>query len=99
MEVRMEGSKLYIGNLSYAVTSEQLKELFSTCGEVGEIRIIEGKGFGFVEMATQVDAEKAKKELDGAQFMGRTLKVDEARPQRDKPRGRSGGGGGGGRRY
>ncbi len=96
MEVRMEGSKLYIGNLSYSVTSEQLKELFSTCGEVGEIRIIEGKGFGFVEMATQVDAEKAKKELDGAQFMGRTLKVDEARPQRDKPRGRSGGGG---RRY
>ena len=93
----MEGSKLYIGNLSYSVTSEQLKELFSTCGEVGEIRIIEGKGFGFVEMATQVDAEKAKKELDGAQFMGRTLKVDEARPQRDKPRGRSGGGGG--RRY
>ena len=93
----MEGSKLYIGNLSYSVTSEQLKELFATCGEVGEIRIIEGKGFGFVEMATQVDAEKAKKELDGAQFMGRTLKVDEARPQRDKPRGRSSGGGG--RRY
>jgi RNA recognition motif-containing protein len=91
----MEGSKLYVGNLSYSVTSEQLKELFGAFGEVGDIRIIEGKGFGFVEMSTQVDAEKAKKELDGSQFMGRTLKVDEARPQRDKPRGRSGGG----RRY
>ncbi|HVN95316.1 MAG TPA: hypothetical protein VMT62_02715 [Syntrophorhabdaceae bacterium] len=84
----MEGSKLYVGNLSYSVTSEQLKELFSGVGQVGDIRIIEGKGFGFIEMATQADAEKAKKELDGAQFMGRTLKVDEARPQKDKPRGR-----------
>ena len=65
----MEGSKLYVGNLSYSVTSEQLKELFGGFGEVGDIRIIEGKGFGFVEMATQVDAEKAKKELDGSQFM------------------------------
>jgi RNA recognition motif-containing protein len=95
----MEGSKLYIGNLSYSVTSEQLKELFGGFGEVGDIRIIEGKGFGFVEMSTQVDAEKAKKELDGSQFMGRTLKVDEARPQRDRGRRGGGGGGGGGRRY
>ena len=86
----MEGGKLYVGNLSYSVTSEQLKELFGGFGEVGDIRNIEGKGFGFVEMATQVDAEKAKKELDGSQFMGRTLKVDEARPQKDKPRGRGG---------
>lgn len=94
----MEGSKLYVGNLSYSVTSEQLKELFQQFGEVGDIRVIEGKGFGFVEMGNQVDAEKAKKELDGSQFLGRTLKVDVARPQKDKPRGRSGGGGGG-RRY
>lgn len=91
----MEGSKLYVGNLSYSVTNEQLKELFGQFGEVGDIRVIEGKGFGFVEMATQGDAEKAKKELNGTQFMGRTLKIDEARPQKDKPRGRSGGG----RRY
>ena len=88
----MEGSKLYVGNLSYSVTNEQLKELFGQFGEVGDIRVIEGKGFGFVEMATQGDAEKAKKELNGTQFMGRTLKIDEARPQKDKPRG-------GGRRY
>jgi len=92
MEARMEGSKLYVGNLSYSVTGEQLKELFGQFGEVGDIRVIEGKGFGFVEMTSQLDAEKVKKELNGTQFMGRTLKIDEARPQKDKPRGRSGGG-------
>ena len=87
----MEGGKLYVGNLNYAVTSEQLRELFSGFGEFGDIRIIEGKGFGFVEMTNPAVAEKAKKELDGTQFLGRTLKIDEARPQKDKPKGRSGG--------
>ena len=86
----MQGSKLYVGNLRYSVTSEQLKERFSEFGEVKEVKVIEGKGFGFVEMGTQVDAEKAKKELNGTQFMGRTLTVDEARPQRDRQRGRGG---------
>ncbi len=85
----MEGSKLYVGNLSYAATREQLKEMFSRCGEVSDVRVIEGKGFGFVEMASQMDAEKAMKELNGTEFMGRTLKIDEARPQKDKPRGGS----------
>ena len=89
MGVRMEGNKLYVGNLSYSVTSEQLKELFSGYGEVGSVRIIEGKGFGFVEMTNQADAEKAKKELDGSQFLGRTLKIDEARPQKERPHGGS----------
>ena len=89
----MEGSKLYVGNLTYSVTSEQLKELFQQFGEVGDVRVITGKGFGFVEMTNQADAERAKKELDGTQLAGRTLKVDVARPQKDKPRGRSGGGG------
>ena len=93
----MQGGKLYVGNLGYSVTSEQLKELFSAIGEVREVKIIEGKGFGFVEMATQMDAEKAKKDLGGTQFMGRSIKIEEARPQRDKPRG--GRGGGFGRRY
>ena len=92
----MEGSKLYVGNLTYSVTGEQLRELFQQFGQVGDIRVIEGKGFGFVEMTNQADAEKAKKELDGTQLAGRTLKVDLARPQKDKPHGR---GGGGGRRY
>jgi RNA recognition motif-containing protein len=98
----MQGGKLYVGNLSYSVTREQLKELFASCGEVRDIKVIEGKGFGFVEMGTQIEAEKAKKDLNGAQFMGRSITVDEARPQKDKPRGGRGGGGGGGgfgRRY
>lgn len=81
-------SKLYVGNLSYSVTNEQLKEIFTPFGEVTDARVIEGKGFGFVEMATQADAEKAKKELNGTQVGGRTLTVDEARPQKDKQRGR-----------
>jgi RNA recognition motif-containing protein len=85
-EVGMQGSKLYVGNLNYSANNENLKELFSEHGEVREIKIIEGKGFGFVEMATQAEAEKAKKELNGIQFMGRTITVDEARPQRDRQR-------------
>jgi len=107
----MQGSKLYVGNLSYDVTKEELGELFSSHGEVKEITIIEGKGFGFVEMSSPADAEKAKVALDGSDFKGRTLKVDEARPPKDRGeyrgggrggygggrgRGRSGGGGGGG---
>jgi RNA recognition motif-containing protein len=82
----MEGSKLYVGNLSYSATIEEIKELFSGFGEVREVKVIAGKGFGFVEMASQTEAEKVKKELNGTQFMGRTLTVDEARPQSDKPR-------------
>lgn len=82
----MEGSKLYVGNLSYSATIEEIKELFAAFGEVRDVKVISGKGFGFVEMASQADAEKAKKELNGTQFMGRALTVDEARPQRDKPR-------------
>lgn len=80
----MQGSKLYVGNLSYSVTNEQLKKLFSDYGEVRQVNIIEGKGFGFVEMSNQSEAEKAKEALNGSEFEGRTLKVDEARP----PRGR-----------
>jgi RNA recognition motif-containing protein len=82
----MEGSKLYVGNLSYSATIEEIKELFAGFGEVRDVKVISGKGFGFVEMASQADAEKAKKELNGTQFMGRAITVDEARPQRDKPR-------------
>ena len=56
----MDGVKLYVGNLSYAVTNEQLKEFFTQYGEVNQANVIEGKGFGFVEMATSEGAEKAK---------------------------------------
>ena len=92
----MQVSKLYVGNLSYSVTSNQLEELFSNHGEVKEVRIIEGKGFGFVEMSNTAEAEKAKEALDGSDFEGRTLKVDEARPPGDRgdrpPRGGQRGG-------
>lgn len=81
----MQGSKLYVGNLDYSATNEQLEELFSKYGKVSQIDIIPGKGFGFVEMSEQSEAEKAKEELDGSDFMGRSLKVDEARPRRERP--------------
>jgi len=60
--------------------------LFVGYGDVRDVKVISGKTYLFVEMASQADAEKAKKELNGTQFMGRALTVDEARPQRDKPR-------------
>jgi RNA-binding proteins (RRM domain) len=80
----MQGSKLYVGNLSYSVTNGELEELFSKYGEVKQANIIEGKGFGFVEMSTPEEAEKAKGELNDFEFKGRTMKVDEARPPRDR---------------
>jgi len=86
----MKGNKLYVGNLSYSVTAEKLKELFSDYGEVREVNIIDGgKGFGFVEMSNSSEAESAKEALDGSDFEGCTLKVDETRPSRNR-RGRGG---------
>jgi len=82
----MQGSKLYVGNLGYSVTNAQLRDLFSEYGEVKQVNIIEGKGFGFVEMSTSSEAEKAKEALDGSDFKGLTLKVDEARPPRRQKR-------------
>jgi RNA recognition motif-containing protein len=83
----MDTNKLYVGNLSYSVTNDQLKELFTNYGEVTEVKIIEGKGFGFVEMSSVDEAEKAKNELDGTEFEGRTLKVNDARPPRPRREG------------
>ena len=91
----MQGSKLYVGNLTYSVTDEQLTKLFSAHGEVKQVTLIGNKGFGFIEMASAEEAEKAKEALDGTTFEGRNLKVDEARPQRERPANR----GGYGRRY
>jgi RNA recognition motif-containing protein len=67
------------------VTKEELSELFSGYGEVTQINVIEGKGFGFVEMADQADAEKAKSALNGTQFKGRALRIEEARPPKQRP--------------
>ncbi|MCJ7666210.1 MAG: RNA-binding protein [Actinobacteria bacterium] len=80
----MEGNKLYVGNFKYSVTEEQIEKLFSEYGQVVKVNVIGNKGFGFIEMADNSEAEKAKEALDGTDFEGRTLRVDEARPQ--KPR-------------
>jgi RNA recognition motif-containing protein len=77
----MQSNKLYVGNLNYAVTNEELTELFSNYGQVESVKIIEGKGFGFVEMANQSEAETAKEKLDGSEFKGRSLRVNEAKPR------------------
>ena len=80
----MQGSKIYVGNLSYSVTNADLEKLFSEYGKVKSANVIGDKGFGFVELGNNSEAQKAKDALDGSEFEGRTLKIDEARPQ--KPR-------------
>ncbi len=93
--------KLYVGNISYNTTEDELKELFSKCGEVLSVKIItdpgtgRAKGFGFVEMASEEDAKKAIAELNGTMSADRTITVAEAKPQ--QPRERRGFGGGRGR--
>jgi RNA recognition motif-containing protein len=95
------GKKLYVGNLSYQVDSSALEQLFSPHGKVESAQIINdrdtgrSKGFGFVEMANDAEAQAAIAALNGQQHEGRALTVNEARPREDRPRG--GGGGGGGR--
>ena len=81
----MESSTLYVGNLGLSVTQEQVSELFSSYGEVKEVRLLAGKDFGFVEMPSQSEAESAQQALNGSEFEGRTLKVDKARPRRTGP--------------
>jgi RNA recognition motif-containing protein len=85
-EIRMQGSKLYVGNLSYSVVNDELEVLFSSYGEVKEVKIIEGKGFGFIEMSNQAEAEKARQALNGSDYKGRSLRVDVARPPKDRQR-------------
>jgi RNA recognition motif-containing protein len=93
--------KIYVGNISFKATEEDIKELFARSGDVESVKIITDahtgnpKGFGFVEMATEEDAKKAIAELNGTTFMDRTISVAEAKPQ--QPRERRGFGGGGGR--
>ncbi len=84
------GAKLYVGNLPYSVAEEKLQELFSRHGSVVSARIItdkftgRSKGFGFVEMGSSEEAEKAVAALNGTQFEGRTIVVSEARPQQPR---------------
>jgi len=84
----MQGSKLYVGNLKYSITNEMLTELFGNYGEVISVNVIEGKGFGFVEMASSDQAMNAKEALNESEYEGRTLRIDEARPPKARsPRG------------
>lgn len=83
-------NKLYVGNLSYDMTDENLSKIFSEHGEVTETVVItdrmsgRSKGFGFVTFAKDEDADKAAKELDGKEIGGRNIKVNIAKPQRDR---------------
>jgi len=93
--------KLYVGNLSFQTSSEDLQQLFSQAGTVESASVVEdrdtgrSRGFGFVEMASKEEGDKAIEQFNGTDFAGRNLTVNEARPRED--RGGRGGGGGGGR--
>jgi RNA recognition motif-containing protein len=95
--------KLYVGGLSYSVTDAQLQQMFTSHGTVESAKIVmdresdRSRGFGFVEMSTQDEAEKAIAALNGTQQDGRSLTVNLSKPREDRPA-RSGGGGGGGYR-
>jgi RNA recognition motif-containing protein len=80
MEFMMQATKLYVGNLVFSVTGKDLEELFSQHGTVKEAKLIQGKGFAFVEMSSQLEAERAKAALDNSEFKGLNLKVQAAKP-------------------
>ena len=96
---------IYVGNLSRDLTESELREAFAAFGEVSSASIIKDKfsgetrGFGFVEMPTKDEADKAISGLNGKDLKGRTMTVNEARPRTDKPRTGGGFGGGGGKRF
>lgn len=98
------GKKLYVGNLPYSATDQVLMDTFSQCGTVESAKIIidrdsgRSKGFGFVEMSSDAEAQAAIEKFNGADYDGRALTVNEARPMapREGGGGRGFGGGGGG---
>jgi RNA recognition motif-containing protein len=101
------GKKLYVGNLTFAVTASDLEQLFGEHGTVESAQVIadrdtgRSKGFGFVEMKTEQEAQAAMAALNGKDMNGRNLTVNEAKPREDRGGGRGGRGGyggGGGRR-
>jgi RNA recognition motif-containing protein len=91
--------KLYVGNLSFQTSSEDLQQLFAQAGAVESATVVEdrdtgrSRGFGFVEMASNEEGQKAIEQFNGTDFNGRNLTVNEARPREDRG-GRGGGGGG-----
>ena len=92
---------IYVGNLSYEVTEEDLKEAFEAFGEVETVKVLKdndtgrSKGFGFVEMSNNADAQSAINDLNDKELKGRTLKINKARPRTENRGGRGGFGGGG----
>ena len=102
------GKKLYVGNLPFSATDQILIDTFSQCGKVESAKIImdrdsgRSKGFGFVEMSTEAEAQDAINKFNGADYDGRPMTVNEAKPMQPREgggggRGGFGGGGGGGR--
>jgi RNA recognition motif-containing protein len=95
------GKKLYVGNLAYSVTDSTLQQIFSAHGNVQSAQVImdrdtgRSKGFGFVEMGSDQEAQAAITALNGTEVEGRNLTVNEARPKTEGPRGGGGGGRGG----
>jgi RNA recognition motif-containing protein len=95
---------IYVGNLPYSVTDADLRETFSQYGDVSNVQLIsdkftgESKGFGFVEMDNNSQADAAIKALNGTAMKGRNITVNQAKPKSDRPS-HGGGGGGGSRRY
>jgi RNA recognition motif-containing protein len=93
------GKKLYVGNLAYRTTEEQIRELFSQAGEVESVSLItdretgRAKGFGFVEMSTEEASQEAIKRFNGYMLDERSLTVNEARPREERSGGNFGGGG------
>lgn len=105
--------KVYVGNLAFSVTEDELRKIFEDCGTVVSVKIItdrdtgRSKGFAFIEMSSPQEANESISRLNGANYSGRPLRVTEAKPQETRPggsfgggggRGGNGGGGGGGRR-
>ena len=95
---------IFVGNLSFNTNEDELKQLFESYGQVDRVSILtdrdtgRSRGFGFVEMASDEDGEKAITALNGSQVGGRTINVNEARPKADRGGGGGGGFGGGGGR-
>ena len=96
---------IYVGNLSYGVTEDELRDAFGAYGDISSVSLItdkfsgQSKGFGFVEMPNNSEADAAIKALNETPLKGRNMRVNQAKPRSDRPQRSGGGGGGGGRRY
>ena len=94
---------IYVGNLAYSVTEDELRDAFAAYGDISSVSLItdkfsgQSKGFGFVEMTNNSEADAAIKALNETSLKGRNIKVNQAKPRGDRPQ--RGGGGGGGRRF